>query len=49
MEQMIEQRFMNPQHHEMWTLVDAVDAVLPAIRSAPRWREDARNYAVVRS
>jgi uncharacterized protein (TIGR00730 family) len=48
MEQMIEQRFMNPQHHEMWTLVDAVDAVLPAIRSAPRWREDARSYAVVR-
>jgi uncharacterized protein (TIGR00730 family) len=48
MEQMIEQRFKNPQHHEMWTLVDAVDAVLPAIRSAPRWREDARNYAVVR-
>jgi hypothetical protein len=48
MEQMIEQRFMNPQHREMWTLVDTPDQVLPAIRSAPRWREDARNYAVVK-
>ena len=48
MERMIEQRFMNPQHREMWTLVDTVAEVLPAIRSAPRWREDARNYAVVR-
>ena len=47
MEQMIEQRFMNPQHRQMWTLVDAPEQVLPSIRSAPRWREDARNYAVV--
>jgi uncharacterized protein (TIGR00730 family) len=49
MDQMIEQRFMNPQHREMWTVVDTVDEVLPAIRAAPRWREDARNYAVVRA
>jgi hypothetical protein len=48
MDQMIEQRFMNPQHRDMWMLVDTVDEVLPAIRAAPRWREDARNYAVVR-
>ena len=49
MDQMIEQRFMNPQHRDMWTLVDTIDEVLPAIRAAPRWREDARNYAVVRA
>ncbi|HEY6894087.1 MAG TPA: TIGR00730 family Rossman fold protein [Rhodanobacteraceae bacterium] len=49
MEQMIEQRFMNPEHRAMWTLVDTIEEVLPAIDSAPRWREDARNYAVVRS
>jgi len=49
MDQMIEQRFMNPQHRDMWTVVDTIDEVLPAIRSAPRWREDARNYAVVRA
>jgi uncharacterized protein (TIGR00730 family) len=48
MEEMIGQRFMNPQHRDMWTLVDTPEAVLPAIRAAPKWREDARNYAVVR-
>jgi uncharacterized protein (TIGR00730 family) len=49
MRRMIEQRFMNPQHLEMWKLVATPDDVLPAIRSMPKWREDARNYAVVRS
>lgn len=49
MEQIIEQRFMNPQHRDMWKRVAAPADVLPAIRSMPSWREDARNYAVVRS
>lgn len=49
MEQMIEQRFMNPQHRDMWQLVATPADVLPAIRSAPAWGEDARSYAVVRS
>ena len=48
MEQMIEQRFMNPQHRQMWKLVATPADVLPAIRSMPKWREDARDYAVVR-
>lgn len=46
---MIEQRFMNPEHATMWTLVDSPDDVLDAIRNAPKWSEDARNHAVVRS
>jgi uncharacterized protein (TIGR00730 family) len=49
MQRMIEERFMNPQHLEMWKLVATPEEVLPAIRSMPKWREDARNYAVVRS
>jgi uncharacterized protein (TIGR00730 family) len=48
LEAMIEQRFMNPQHRQMWTLVDSPAEVLPAIRAAPKWRDDARSYAVVR-
>ena len=48
LEQTVEQRFMNPQHRDMWTRVATPDEVLPAIDAAPRWREDARNYAVVR-
>ena len=44
----IQERFMNTEHAAMWSLVDAVDDVLPTIRSTPRWRDDARDHAVVR-
>lgn len=46
---MIEQRFMNPEHARMWTLVDSPNDVLAAIRNAPKWSDDARSHAVVRS
>lgn len=49
LDQVIEQRFMNPEHRALWTMVDRVDEVLPAIRDTPRWSEDARDYAVVRN
>jgi uncharacterized protein (TIGR00730 family) len=48
MDRMIDQRFMNPDHRAMWTRVATPDEVLPTIRATPAWREDARNYAVVR-
>ena len=48
MEKVIGERFMNPEHAQMWALVDAPDDVLPMIRATPKWREDARDYAVVR-
>ncbi len=48
LEQVIEQRFMNPEHRDIWRMVEHVDEILPAIRTTPPWREDARDYAVVR-
>ncbi|WP_295360316.1 TIGR00730 family Rossman fold protein [Arenimonas sp.] len=48
MQQVIAEHFMNPGHEAMWQLVDSVEQVLPAIRATPPWREDAREYAVVR-
>ena len=48
MQQVIEQRFMNAEHLAMWQLAAQPEDVLPAIRNAPAWSEDARNYAVVR-
>jgi hypothetical protein len=39
---------MNPEHRGMWTRVTEVDAVLPTILATPPWREDARDYAIVR-
>lgn len=48
MQQVISERFMNPEHAAMWSLVDTPEEVLPRIRATPKWREDAREYAVVR-
>ena len=48
MRRVIDERFMNPEHAAMWSLVDDPEQVLPVIRATPRWREDARDYAVVR-
>ena len=46
--QVIDERFMNPGHVAMWSVVDRVADVLPAIANAPEWNESARDYAVVR-
>jgi hypothetical protein len=46
--QVIDERFMNPGHTAMWSVVDSVAEVLPAIANAPEWNETARDYAVVR-
>lgn len=48
MQQVISEHFMNSEHAAMWSLVDTPDQVLPRIRATPRWRDDARDYAVVR-
>ncbi len=48
MDSVIAERFMNPEHAAMWSLVDRVEDVMPTIRDTPKWREDAREYAVVR-
>lgn len=48
MDQVIEQRFMNPEHATMWAMVDTPEEVLPQIRATPRWDENARAFAVVR-
>jgi uncharacterized protein (TIGR00730 family) len=48
LQQVIEHKFLNPEHAQMWALVDEPEGVLPAIAATPRWREDARNYAIVR-
>ena len=48
MQQTVHERFMNPQHIDMWSLVDDVDDVIPRIRATPRWSENARSFAGVR-
>jgi hypothetical protein len=48
MESVISERFMNAEHLSMWSLVDEPEQVLPGIEATPRWRDDARDIAVVR-
>jgi uncharacterized protein (TIGR00730 family) len=48
MQQVIDARFMNPEHAAMWQLIASPADALPTIRATPRWREDARELAVVR-
>jgi hypothetical protein len=46
LERSVAERFLNPEHERMWSIVDSVEAVLPAIASAPLWT-DAQKYARV--
>jgi uncharacterized protein (TIGR00730 family) len=48
LQHVIASKFLNPGHADMWTLVDRPEDVLPTIRATPAWREDARDYAIVR-
>lgn len=41
----VDERFMNPQHRAMWSVVESVDEVLTAIRATPPWDRDARSFA----
>jgi len=40
---------MHPRHRDMWTVVDRVDQVLPAIGASPAWTAEARTFAVQRA
>jgi len=39
--------FMNPRHREMWSVVDEPEQALDALRNAPAWTRDARQFARV--
>lgn len=43
----IDEHFMDMRHREMWSVVDSVDAVPDALRSAPDWHAENRNFAAI--
>lgn len=45
LERCIEQRFMDPRHALMWSVVERPDQVLEAIRKAPPWKPENRSFA----
>ena len=46
MEQAADERFMNQQHLQMWTLVDRPQELIPALRDAPDWDPEQAGLAV---
>jgi len=47
-EQVIAERFLNPEHRDLWTVAATPEDVLPTIQATPRWDESARSFASVR-
>ena len=42
----VEERFMDQRHLGMWTVVPDAEGVIPALRNAPEWDDQARGFAV---
>ena len=47
LENAISERFMDPRHRAMWSVVDSAEQVIPAIEAAPVWSADARSFSAV--
>jgi uncharacterized protein (TIGR00730 family) len=45
LERCIENRFMDPRHAQMWSVVEEPGQVLEAIHNAPPWHAENRNFA----
>ena len=46
LEHCIAEHFMDPRHREIWTVVNEPEDVMEAIKSAPQWSAENRNFAV---
>jgi len=46
MEQAADERFMNQQHLQMWTLVDRPQELIPTLRDAPEWDPEKAGLVV---
>ncbi len=45
LERCVAERFMDPRHQAMWSVVNEPGEVLPAIHSAPPWDASSRSFA----
>ena len=48
LERCVEEGFMNPQHRDIWTVVENPAEVVEAIRTAPAWSQEAISFAAVK-
>ncbi len=47
LERMIDHNFLRPEHRDIWTVVDRVEDIIPAIRNTKEWTPDAIKFAAV--
>jgi uncharacterized protein (TIGR00730 family) len=47
LERCVDEKFMDERHGEMWSIVDRTDDVLNAINDAPKWTNDACQFASI--
>jgi uncharacterized protein (TIGR00730 family) len=47
LEHSISEKFMSEKHGTMWSVINNVEDVIPAIKSAPVWSNEAKSFAVV--
>ncbi len=47
LDQMIEERFLRPEHRNMWTVVENPAGLMEGLRSAPAWDSSAIGFAAV--
>ena len=47
LERAVEEKFMDPRHRAMWSVVERAEDVIGAIREAPEWSRDARGFAAL--
>ena len=46
LESAVRERFMDERHRAIWSVVNDPEEVLDAIRNAPPWSNDNREFAV---
>lgn len=46
--QCVREHFMHEKHLQMWTVVDSVDEIIPALSNGEAWYKDARDFAVLK-
>ncbi|MFW6203270.1 MAG: TIGR00730 family Rossman fold protein [Marinilabilia sp.] len=44
---MVEEKFMRPVHSQLWSMVDAPEQIVSAIKEAPDWGPDSINFAAL--
>ena len=47
LEKTIEEKFMRPEHRQIWSVITEVDQLIPALHNAPSWDESAIKFAAV--